>query len=207
MQIIYIHGLNSDHTAEKGKILDEFCQKHFPQIKVHRPNLNHSPDQVENLLKDLIAKDAETGLVGSSLGGFFATLMANEMGKKAVLLNPSMNPHESLKRFFPEEGKTFDELPNDFTAMTTEGGWQITKNDINWLERHRPTKAKHPENILLIVKKGDELLDYQESVNYFSQDGNQSHIIIEDGGDHRMSDYETKLAQTVQFLFGLVVKG
>lgn len=207
MQIIYIHGLNSDHTAEKGKILDEFCQKHFPQIKVHRPNLNHSSDQVEKLLKDLIAKDEQTGLVGSSLGGFFATLMANEIGKKAVLLNPSMNPHESLKRFFPEEGKTFDELPNDFTAMTTEGGWQMTKSDIVWLEKHHQSKAKHPENIMLIVKKGDELLDYQESVNYFSQDGNQSHIIIEDGGDHRMSDYDTKLAQTVQFLFGLTIKG
>ena len=104
MQIIYIHGLNSDHTAEKGKLLAEFCQKYFPQISVHRSNLNHSPDKVEQLLKDLIAKDPETGLVGSSLGGYFATLMSNETGKKAVLLNPSMTPNESLKRFFPEEG-------------------------------------------------------------------------------------------------------
>lgn len=212
MQIIYIHGLNSDHTAEKGKLLDEFCQKYFPQIKVHRPNLNHSPEQVEKLLKDLIAKDENTGLVGSSLGGFFATLLlnqqgANETGKKAVLLNPSMTPHDSLKRFFPEEGKTFDELPNDFVAMTTDGGWQMTKADILWLEKHHQTKAKHPENILLIVKKGDELLDYQDSVNFFSQNGHQSHIIIEDGGNHRMDDYATKLAQTVQFLFGLTVKG
>lgn len=211
MQIIYIHGLNSDHTAEKGKLLAEFCQKHFPQISVHRPNLNHSPDKVEQLLKDLIAKDPETGLVGSSLGGYFATLMSNETGKKAVLLNPSMTPNESLKRFFPEEGKTFDKLPNDFTAMTTDGGWQITKADINWLERHRPAKATYPSEILLIVKKGDELLDYQESVNYFSQvdskngseNSQQSHTIIEDGGNHRMTDFATKLPQVVQFLSGL----
>ena len=88
MQIIYIHGLNSDHTAEKGKILDEYCQQHHPQIKVHRPNLNMSPAKVEALLKDLIAQDEQTGLVGSSLGGYFATLLANQTGKKAVLLNP-----------------------------------------------------------------------------------------------------------------------
>lgn len=208
MQIIYIHGLNSDHTAEKGKLLDEFCQHHFPQIKVHRPNLNHSPAKVHELLKDLIAKDEQTGLVGSSLGGFFATLMANETGKKAVLLNPSINPHDSLKRFFPEEGdeKVFDNLPNDYVAMTTDTGWEMTKSDILWLEKHHQSKAKHPENMLLIVKKGDELLNYQDSVNLFSQDGHQSHIIIEDGGNHRMDDYDTKLAQTVQFLFGLPKK-
>lgn len=208
MQIVYIHGLNSDHNATKGKLLDEFCQKNFPQIKVHRPNLNHSPAKVHELLKDLIAKDEQTGLVGSSLGGFFATLMSNETGKKAVLLNPSMNPHESLKRFFPEEGdeNVFADLPNDYVAMTTEGGWEMTKADILWLEKHHQTAAKHLENVLLMVKKGDELLNYQDSVNFFSQNGHQSHIIIEEGGDHVMSDYDTKLAQTVQFLFGLPKK-
>ena len=103
MQIVYIHGLNSDHTAEKGKILDEYCQQHHPQIKVHRPNLNMSPAKVEALLKDLIAQDEQTGLVGSSLGGYFATLLANQTGKKAVLLNPSLEPHQTLQRFFPED--------------------------------------------------------------------------------------------------------
>lgn len=213
MQIVYIHGLNSDHTAKKGQLLAEFCQQHFPQIKVHRPNLNHSPAKVHALLNDLIAKDEQTGLVGSSLGGFFATLLlnqqgANETGKKAVLLNPSMTPHDSLKRFFPEEGdeKVFADLPNDYVAMTTEGGWEMTKADILWLEKQHQTAAKHPENFLLMVKKGDELLNYQDSVNFFSQDGHQSHIIIEDGGDHVMSDFDTKLAQTVQFLFGLPKK-
>ena len=207
MQIVYIHGLNSDHNAEKGKLLDEFCQKHFPQITVHRPNLNHSPAKVEQLLKDLIAKDNDTGLVGSSLGGFFVNLMANETGKKAVLLNPSMYPHESLKRFFPEEGKTFNDLPNDYVAMTTDTGWEMTKSDILWLEQHHQKAAKHPENMLIIVKKGDEVLNYQDAVDFFSQDpsrkNGQSHLIIEDGGDHRMTDFATKLPQVVQFLFGL----
>lgn len=208
MQIVYIHGLNSDHNAKKGKLLDEFCQHHFPQIKVHRPNLNHSPAKVHELLKDLIAKDKDTGLVGSSLGGFFATLMANETGKKAVLLNPSMNAQDSLKRFFPEDGdeKVFDGLPNDYVAMTTDTGWEMTKSDILWLEKHHQKSAKNPENFLLMVKKGDEVLNYQESVDFFSQGGKQSQIIIEDGGDHVMSDFDTKLAQVVQFLFGLPKK-
>ena len=86
MQIIYIHGLNSDHTAEKGKILDEYCQQHHPQIKVHRPNLNMSPAKVEALLKDLIAQDEQTGLVGSSLGGVFCHVIGQSNRQKSCAI-------------------------------------------------------------------------------------------------------------------------
>ena len=68
---------------------------------------------------------------------------------------------------------------------------------------NRPTTSSYPQNLLVIVKKGDELLNYQETVDYFSQQGIDKHqLIIEEGGDHRMSDFDTKLAQVVQFLFG-----
>ena len=206
MQIVYIHGLNSDHTAEKGKILDEYCQQYHPQIKVHRPNLNMSPAKVEALLKDLIAQDEQTGLVGSSLGGYFATLLANQTGKKAVLLNPSLEPHQTLQRFFPED-KAFETLSKDYVATTTDTGWEMTKADIEWLAQHRVTQADYPHNMLVIVKTGDELLDYQVAVDFFSESNSgqngQSHIIIEEGGDHRMTDFSTKLPQVVKFLFGL----
>lgn len=204
MQLIYIHGLDSNAHAVKGQLLKDFCAKHFPQIKVLMPDLNCSPDKAIALLRDLIAQDPETGLVGSSLGGFYATMLCNMTGKRTVLLNPSVHSNDSLKRFFSED---FESLSADYVGHTTPDGWAITKKDIDWLTQNRAMIAKYPERILVIVKKGDELLDYQESVAFFSQHGKQSHIIIEEGGDHVMSDYETKLAQTVQFLFGLVVKG
>ena len=210
MQIVYIHGLNSDHNAEKGLLLDEFCQQHFPDIKVVRPDLNHPPAKVMNLLKEAIAKDEHTGLVGSSLGGFYATLMSNQTGCKTVLLNPSLNPANSLQRFFlDDEHKNIADFSADYVGHTTPGGWQITKADLDWFAQHRPTAATYPQKNLLIVKQGDELLNYQDSVDFFShtqtsQPSNtntQSHIIIEPGGNHQMTDFDTKLSQIIQFLF------
>lgn len=199
--LIYLHGLDSNEHATKGQMLDDYCQQHCPHIQVHRPNLNASPDKVIAMLQTLINKHENTGMVGSSLGGFYANLLVNLTGKKAVLLNPSVHSGNSLKRFFAEN---FDALPDDYIGHTTPDGWQITKADIQWLVANRPDKSAYPDNLLVIVKKGDELLDYQQAVNYFSQNStkNNANIIIEEGGDHRMSDFHTKLPQVIEFLFG-----
>lgn len=204
MQIVYIHGLDSDSNAEKGQLLADYCAKHFPQIKVVIPDLNLSPQQAIKKLQDYIAEDPDTGLVGSSLGGFYATMMSNLTGNRVVLLNPSTDVGNSLKRFFP---KDFDALPEDYVGHTTVGGWDIRKSDIEWFIDHRPSCVTYPDKVLLIVKMGDELLDYQQAVDYYSQtqagQNGQCHIIIEEGGEHQMKDFNTKLAQVVQFLFGL----
>ena len=198
--LVYLHGLNSNEHAQKGQLLDDYCQKHHSHITVHRPNLNLSPDKAIQKLQTLINQYPHIGMVGSSLGGFYANLLVNLTGKKAVLLNPSIDSGNSLKRFFADD---FDSLPNDYVGHTTPDGWQITKSDIHWLMANRPTTSSYPQNLLVIVKKGDELLNYQETVDYFSQQGVDKHqLIIEEGGDHRMSDFDTKLAQVVQFLFG-----
>ncbi len=204
MQIIYIHGLHSGANAEKGQLLKNFCNQYFPQINVLCPDLNQSPDKVLPLLIDLVNKNPNTGIVGSSLGGFFSTLVSKETKCKAVLLNPSTNPAKSLKRFAPEN---FDELSNDSILHTTAGGWQMTKADILWFEKNRLEKVSNPEKFLVILKQGDALLDYRVTENYFSQSqdnkNGQSHIIIEPNGDHPMSDFATKLPQVIQFLFAL----
>ncbi|ELA09586.1 hypothetical protein MOMA_04250 [Moraxella macacae 0408225] len=199
MQLIYIHGLNSSHLAEKGQLLKSFCEKNFPDIQVHCPNLNHAPDKVVQILTDLIAKDAQTGLVGSSLGGYFATLLANQYDCKTVLINPSTNPGESLTRFYDGD---VNALADDFVLYTTPLGWQITKADLDWLKTHRPKVAIHADKFLVLLKTGDEVLDYRKAVDFYSQNQHQSHLVIEDGGDHNMSDFATKLEQVIAFLFG-----
>ena len=116
-----------------------------------------------------------------------------------------MHSGTSLKRFL---GEDFDSLPDDYIGHVTPDGWHISKKDIEWLVANRPEQSLNPQNLLVILKKGDELLNFQDAVNYFSQralekSNAQSHIIVEDGGDHRMSDFETKLPQIILFLFGL----
>ena len=200
MQLVYIHGLDSSPNAEKAQKLQAFCAHHFSQINVITPNLNRAPNEAMALLQEIVAQDPNTGLVGSSLGGFYANILCNLTGKRTVLINPSVHSGQSLKRFF---GADFASLADDYVGHITPDGWHITKQHIEWLVNNRPNKSLYPHNVLVIVKKGDELLNYQDAVDYFSQDHAQSHIIIEDGGDHRMSDFETKLQQIMQFLFGL----
>lgn len=201
MQIIYVHGLNSSHLAMKGTLLKDYCAKYFPEINVHCPNLNVSPEKVVAILDELIAKDPKTGLVGSSLGGFFSIIMANKTGCKAVLLNPSTNPAKSLTRFYDGD---LASLPEYSVLHKTDTGWDITKADLTWLANNRPQSTKIPENFLVMLKKGDETIPYEIAVEYFSQPNKQSHIVIDEGGNHRMTDFDTKLGQIVQFLFGKI---
>ena len=109
MNLIYIHGLDSDANSTKGLLLEKYCQHHHPDITVLRPDLNKSPAQVREQLLSLIdglnnSKDEQTEspntvLVGSSLGGYFSTLISNQIGCPALLLNPSIQPHVTLQRF------------------------------------------------------------------------------------------------------------
>ena len=114
MNLIYIHGLDSDANSTKGVLLDEYCQKHHLDISAHRPDLNQPPKVVFDKLLKLVAEldaDSKVILVGSSLGGYFATLVSNETGCPALLINPSTQPHITLQRF--EADKSADTLKID----------------------------------------------------------------------------------------------
>ena len=124
MQLLYIHGLNSEGNSLKGQQLRRFCQCHFPHIRVVSPDLNMPPTRALELLTAIVQQDKETALVGLSLGGFFATLLHQQIPCKTVLLNPSIYPAHSLRRFFPAN---FDDLPCNFVGYTTPRGWQVTK--------------------------------------------------------------------------------
>ncbi|MGL5252361.1 MAG: YqiA/YcfP family alpha/beta fold hydrolase, partial [Moraxella sp.] len=75
MQLVYIHGLDSSPNAEKAQKLQAFCAHHFSQINVITPNLNRAPNEAMALLQEIVAQDPNTGLVGSSLGGFYANIL------------------------------------------------------------------------------------------------------------------------------------
>lgn len=92
MNIVYVHGLDSDANSNKGLLLESYCQEHYPTIKVHRPDLNQPPEQVFNYLTGWVTElshDTKTVLIGSSLGGYFSSLVSNHTGCGALLLNPS----------------------------------------------------------------------------------------------------------------------
>lgn len=183
MKIIYLHGLDSNPNAIKATITAERAKE--LGIDTLRPDLNCPPDDVVAKILTLIQENPDCVLVGSSLGGYFATLLSDMTGTPAVLLNPSIRPDVSFRRFLSDnfDGQT---LTDDTVIYTTTGGWHIRYGDLAWFEKHRLT-VKNSNKIKVLLKMGDELLDAYATKDFYESRG--ADVIAQDGGDHRMSDY------------------
>ncbi|WP_087816289.1 YqiA/YcfP family alpha/beta fold hydrolase [Psychrobacter cibarius] len=209
MNLIYIHGLDSDANSTKGVLLEKYCQHHHPDINVLRPDLNKSPQDVFDKLISLVEEwgsDSKVVFVGSSLGGYFSTLVSNHKGCAALLLNPSTQPHVTLQRFAHDlllnndsnEGQGEDKLPKNQILYTTAGGWDITSADLQWFADHQLSEVHYPKKIAVFIKEGDELLNPELSKAFYQQQG--SAVTLQIGGDHRFSDFAEQLPKIIEQL-------
>ncbi len=218
MNIIYIHGLDSDANSTKGKLLEDYCQKYHPDIKVLRPDLNKTPEQVFKQILSLIerldgqnktAQDKPnkffpTVLVGSSLGGYFSTVVSNHTGCPALLLNPSIQPHITLQRFakdFALKNNVKDENLGKQVIHATAGGWDITQADLRWFAAHQLSTVNYPNKIAVLIKEGDELLNPELSKQFYQTQG--ASVTMQTGGDHRFSDFIKQLPTVIEMLQSL----
>jgi len=215
VNLIYIHGLDSDANSTKGMLLEKYCQHHHPDITVLRPDLNKSPAQVREQLLSLIeelnnSKDEQTGstntvLIGSSLGGYFSTLISNQIGCPALLLNPSTQPHITLQRFSDSSISTQDnndESSDNNILHTTAGGWSITPSDLQWFADHQIFQVTYPNKVAVLLKEGDELLNSELSQAFYQSQG--ASVTVQAGGDHRFSDFGEQLPMVIEMLRNLV---
>ena len=209
MNIIYIHGLDSDANSTKGILLERYCQQHDTDITVYRPDLNSAPEQVFEQLVRLVTelnKEDKTVLVGSSLGGYFSTLVSNHTGCPALLLNPSTQPHVTLQRFANEllldsdsgEDDSEDEVTENQILHTTAGGWNITPTDLQWFANHQLVSIDYPHKIAVLLKEGDELLNAELSKDFYQAHG--ATVTVQTGGDHRFTDFGKQLPMVISTL-------
>ena len=209
MDIIYIHGLDSDANSTKGMLLETYCQQHDADITVYRPDLNSAPEQVFEQLVKLVTelnREAKTVLVGSSLGGYFSTLISNHTGCPALLLNPSTQPHVTLQRFANElllesnsgEDESEYKVPENQILHTTAGGWNITPADLQWFADHQLVSIDYPHKIAVLLKEGDELLNPELSKDFYQAHGVT--VTVQTGGDHRFTDFGEQLPIVISML-------
>lgn len=216
MNLIYIHGLDSDANSTKGLLLEKYCQQHHSDITVLRPDLNQSPEHVFNHLVSLVEnanndsnKNTEgtplhslnTVLVGSSLGGYFSTLVSNHTGCPALLLNPSTQPHITLQRFADESVSTDsgkEALSEDHILHSTAGGWDITNADLQWFADHQLSVVNHSDKVAVLLKEGDELLNPELAKTFYQTQG--AKVTVQAGGDHRFSDFDEQLPMVFKLL-------
>lgn len=184
--LIYIHGFNSSSGSGKSRELKAWLEAHGLGEVFACPDLPHRPAEAIALLETLIARSqGNAKLIGSSLGGFYATHLAERLGLKAVHINPCVACHEKLAR----------EVGQLQTNWHTGQEYYFTQSHLDELKAlHRPGLL-HPENHLLLVETGDEVLDYREAVAYF-QGARQ--IVIE-GGDHGFSRFSEYIPALLEF--------
>ncbi len=129
---------------------------------------------------------AQRAVLGSSLGGFYATVLAERWGCPAVVMNPAVDPARDLTGFVGELQAYHD--PNE--------RFDFRASYIDELRALTPGPITRPERYYALIAKGDELLDWREmSARYPGAAGR-----LLDGSDHGLSDFAVHLPAILQFL-------
>lgn len=181
--LIYIHGFNSSPASSKAGVIRRELERRGRGEEFLAPALPHSPAAAAVLLEQLVLAHRDAGLIGSSLGGFYATWLAETCGARAVLVNPAVRPYELLAGSVGRQKNFHTGEEYDFTVQHIA--------ELRALEVAAITPARY----LLLVETGDEVLDYRHAVARYA--GCQQ-IVIE-GGDHGFSDFADYLDIVLKF--------
>lgn len=186
-KILYLHGFNSSPDSHKARILLDYMQRKGLSDYIDIPEIPPAPADAMELLQqhaDDINKQYALSLVGSSLGGFYATWLAEKYDCPAVLINPAVKPHELLKKYLGE----------NINYYTSES-WVLDETHIRQFRELYVDKLSNPQRYLLMLQTGDETLDYREAQDRYSA----SPSIVEQGGSHAFSDFERHLDKILDF--------
>jgi predicted esterase YcpF (UPF0227 family) len=125
-------------------------------------------------------------VIGSSLGGFYATHVAHQTGCPCVLLNPAVNPARDLGRHVGEQASWHDPGETFFFAPAF----------VDELRALEHTGLARPEDTFAIIAKGDEVLDWREMTTRYAG----ARIKLLEGSDHALSDFDDHIDEVLGFL-------
>ena len=177
--LLYLHGFRSSPQSAKAQAMAARMQAQHPGCVWWCPQLPPSPREAAALISAGTAdwpRDT-MAVVGSSLGGFYATWVAAITGCPAVLLNPAVNPARDLEKYIGEQTAWHDPQNHFF----------FRPEFIDELRVLECPGQPCPERVLALVAKGDEVLDWREMVGRYPG----AHIHLLEGGDHALSDFAT----------------
>ncbi len=186
--LLYLHGFRSSPLSAKAVKMAAAVQALHPAVHWWCPQLPPSPRQAMAMLMAGTADwpRGSMAVVGSSLGGFYATWIAARTGCPAVLLNPAVHPARDLASHIGEQSAWHS--PQETFFFQPEFVQELRDLDAGTLSR--------PERFYTLIAKGDELLDWREMSARYA--GSQGQLL--EGGDHALSDFDTHLAGVLHFL-------
>ena len=179
--IIYIHGFGSSGQGGKASVLRAMMPNFIA------PSLSIIPDLAISTLCELIeacSKHEKVYLIGSSLGGYYSLYLSQKYNIPTVLINPAIYPYNTLERALGFAPNYYDLSNFEWREMHLNKLKEYEINNIN------------PNNVLLLLQKGDEVLDYREAVARFPL----SKSIIEEAGNHSFVGIERHI-ETIEGFF------
>ena len=183
--LLYIHGLNSSAMSKKATQLADLMKQLGLTDQLRVPELHHHPRQAIAQLEQAITElGGRPLLVGSSLGGYYATHLAERHGLKAVLINPAVNPHQLFDGFLGTQQNLY-----------TGESWELTHDHVAALAELEVPAPQDPQRIQVWLQTGDETLDYRRAQSFYRA----CVLRIEGGGDHSFQGFADKLPTLLSF--------
>lgn len=184
--ILYLHGFRSSPQSMKARVVGERMAALGLADQLLSPQLPASPKLAIALalaaVQDVPA--GELSIIGSSLGGYYATWLAERLGCKAVLVNPAIVPRVNL-----------DQHVGVSTQYHSDAPFEFKREYIDELRALEVPRISRPERYFLLAASGDEVLDYRDMVAHYQ--GARQHVI--EGGDHAISAFPQYVDEVLAF--------
>lgn len=182
--ILYLHGFCSSPQSWKARELARTLASRGLSERLSCPFLPPVPIEAIGAAEAIVARhDGPLAVVGSSLGGFYATWLAEKYGLRAALINPAVAAPVSLEKYLGTQ-----------TNLHTHETFEFTEEHIEQLRTLEVPRVT-PSRYLLLVETGDEVLDYRQAVARYA--GCRS--IVRPGGDHSFTRFPEHVAQLIEF--------
>lgn len=192
--LLYLHGFRSSPRSAKARRMLDWLAAHRPDVTGWCPQLPPSPADAMRLVDVGLAAWAAQGVVplarrmvvvGSSLGGFYASRVADATGCRALLLNPAVDPARDLAAHIGEQ-----------TAWHGDERFFFEPRFVDELRAMTRRETRHPDRVMAVIATGDEVLDWREMHARHAT----STIRLVQGSDHALSDFDDHLPAVTAFL-------
>ncbi len=185
--LLYLHGFNSSPNSAKAQAMAQYLEPYQDQIQLVCPQLACYPNDAWQQIEDILNqhRGKKLGVVGSSLGGFLATRVAQQTKAKAVLVNPAVKPYELLKDYLGEQQNPY-----------TQQHYQLEQQHIEQLKQLEVSQLSCQQRLWVMLQTADEVLDFNLAVTEYKG----ATFTIEEGGDHSFQGFENHCAAILDFL-------
>lgn len=186
--LVYLHGFNSSPQTVKGRKLAAAAATLPEPPRVYVPQLHHRPAKamrdVREWLEANVVDHAALTFVGSSLGGYYATFLAEELGARAVVINPAVRPASSLAAYVGPQRN-----------LHTGEAWELTAEHFDELEALSVPVLTRMDRYFLLMRSGDEVLNWRDAVARYA--GAWQYVL--GGGNHGWEDIDDEIPSMLRF--------